>query len=183
MDIIKLIKENDLVKVALVLLAIYLYITYSKKETLDNVSAPDQVPVTQAPVLIESCAQGSTCGPVTQAPVPEVGTILTDQDHQDQIDAIVAGGNKITPDELLPKYDDSNKFAQENPVASLLKEQNFLISGYHTGINTVMQSNKIPYHDLRSCPPIVKEQVGPWSQSSFEKPAGAGRRQFDIGSY
>ena len=31
MDIIKLIKENDLVKVALVLLAIYLYITYYHK--------------------------------------------------------------------------------------------------------------------------------------------------------
>lgn len=88
----------------------------------------------------------------------------------------------IKPEDLLPVYDEANEFAKQNPVSKLLEEQNFLVSGYHVGINTVMQSNKIPYHDIRSLPPIPKEYVGPWSQSSYEKSAGDSRRQFEIGS-
>jgi hypothetical protein len=44
-----------------------------------------------------------------------------------------------------------------------------------------MQSNKIPYHDIRSLPPIPKQDVGPWSQSSYEKSPAAQRRGFEIG--
>ena len=102
--------------------------------------------------------------------------------EQRVIDQVVVGKPQLDTNDLLPKYDDANEFAKQNPVSNLLKEQNFLISGYHVGINTVMQSNKIPYHDLRSAPPIPKESVGPWSQSSFEVPAGAGRRYFDLGA-
>lgn len=87
---------------------------------------------------------------------------------------------QITADELLPKYDEANEFAKQNPVSDLLKEQNFLISGYHMGINTVMQSNKIPFHDLRSAPPIPKQNVGPFLQSSYETPAGTNRRSLEI---
>ena len=51
------------------------------------------------------------------------------------------------------------------------------------GINTVMQSNKIPYYDLRSAPPIPKQAVGPWAQSSYESFGGASaRRQFELSS-
>lgn len=92
----------------------------------------------------------------------------------------IVDSEKINPSDLLPKYDDANEFALQNPVSKLLKEQNFLISGYHVGINTVMQSNKIPYYDIRSAPPIPKEEVGPWSQSSYETPAGSGRRGLEI---
>lgn len=89
---------------------------------------------------------------------------------------------ELNPDDLLPQYDEANEFAQQNPVSKLLKEQNFLVSGYHSGINTVMQSNKIAYHDLRSAPPIPKTDVGPFNQSSFEQPAGSNRRHFELGS-
>lgn len=99
-----------------------------------------------------------------------------------ELDTLVAGKPQLNADDLLPKYDEANEFAKQNPVADLLKEQNFLISGYHVGVNTVMQSNKMPYHDLRSAPPIPKESVGPWSQSSYETPAGGARRQFDLGA-
>lgn len=51
--------------------------------------------------------------------------------------APVAGKDQLKAEDLLPKYDDANAFAKENPVSNLLKEQNFLISGYHVGINTV----------------------------------------------
>ncbi len=86
----------------------------------------------------------------------------------------------FAPDDLLPKYDDANAFAKENPVSKLLKEQNFLISGYHVGVNTVLQSNKIGNLDLRSLPPIPKESVGPWHQSSYEQSAGQLRRGVEI---
>ena len=93
---------------------------------------------------------------------------------------IVEDKPQLQADELLPQYDEANEFAKQNPISNLLKEQNFLISGYHMGINTVMQSNKIPYHDLRSAPPIPKENISPFLQSSYEAPAGAGRKQFEL---
>jgi hypothetical protein len=101
--------------------------------------------------------------------------------QQAQIDKVVAGADQVKADDLLPKYNAENEFAKENPVSKLLKEQNFLISGYHVGINTVMQSNKIPYHDIRSLPPIPKENAGPWNQSSYEQGPAQMRRFFEIG--
>ena len=50
------------------------------------------------------------------------------------------------------------------------------------GINTVLQSNKIPYYDLRSAPVIPKQDVGPWSQSSFTENSASKRRYFEIGA-
>jgi len=107
---------------------------------------------------------------------------VDDKMQQEQIAQIVSGGDQLKPEDLLPKYDEENQFAKENPVSKLLKEQNFLISGYHVGLNTVMQSNKIPYHDIRSMPPIPKENIGPWNQSSFEQSPAQMRRFFEIGA-
>ena len=83
---------------------------------------------------------------------------------------------------VFQNYDDANEFAKQNPVSKLLQEQNFLQAGYHMGINTVIQSNKIPYLDIRSCPPIPKQEVGPFNNSSFEQPVGSNRRFLEIGS-
>jgi hypothetical protein len=76
------------------------------------------------------------------------------------------------------------EFVQKNEVMDLLKEKNFLVAGQHVGLDTVLQSKKIAYHDIRSAPPIPKEQVGPWNQSSYEQPAGGpvARRYLEIGS-
>jgi hypothetical protein len=100
--------------------------------------------------------------------------------EEPEVEAVIAPKDQLSAEDLLPKYDEANEFAEQNPVSKLLQEQNFLISGYHSGINTVLQSNKIPYHDIRSAPPIPKESVGPWSQSSYEQPAGANRRKLEI---
>lgn len=90
----------------------------------------------------------------------------------------------LSTDELLPKLsEEADDFVKQNPVAKMLKEQNFLVSGYHVGINTVLQSHKIPYHDLRSSPAISKSVVSPWNNSYIEAPAGSStRRLFEIGS-
>jgi hypothetical protein len=88
---------------------------------------------------------------------------------------------KPATNNLLPIYEKSKKFGKDDSVTDLLKEQNFVIGGYASGINTVLQSNKIPYLDIRSLPPIPKINVGEWNQSSYEQTPGQGRKGFEIG--
>ena len=151
----------------------------NKKESLDNVESVESMPMTTPAV--------------TQA-VPEIkaddfkpmGEKLQQSNVVNNNYAVVefpVEKANLTSEDLLPKYDEANEFAKENPVSKLLKEQNFLISGYHAGINTVMQSNKIPYHDLRSAPAIPKQNVGPFLNSSYETFGGSsGRRLFELGA-
>jgi hypothetical protein len=164
MDLLKTIQQNDMLKVALILVAVYFFMKYYNKESLDNVEG--EQPMVVQPVF-KTVVQG-------QAPF--------ETEQQQQVDKIVAGSTQLTTSDLLPVYDDANSFAKQNPVSKLLQSQNFLQSGYHMGINTVLQSNKIPYLDLRSAPPIPKEQAGPWNQSSYDQPAGSNRRHLEIGS-
>lgn len=167
-NILKFIQSNDMIKIVLILVAFYVIITYTKtkNESMNNYLVPE---------YLENVSQGDIFEmEQEQAPVKE-------DEEQERVDAIVAKGDEIKPSDLLPDYKEENEFSKENPVTKLLKEQNFLISGYHVGINTVMQSNKIPYHDIRSLPPIPKESVGPWNQSSFEQSPAQMRRFFEIG--
>lgn len=168
-NIFETIQKNDLLKVLLVVLGVYLLITYFKPAEKYYGILPEQLENVEEKPL----AQPS-------APAVEQGQAPSSSEQQTQIDKIVAGGDQLTTDDLLPKYDDANAFAKENPVSNLLKEQNFLISGYHTGINTVLQSNKIGNLDIRSLPPIPKESVGPWNQSSYEQSPGQLRRGVEI---
>ena len=171
-NIIKTIKSDDMIKILLILVAVFFLITFfmnkNKKEKLDNVVPPKLPAVLQQPA--------NEPAKMAFAPANVPSQIL----QQKQIDNVVAGSKKLTAEDLLPKYDDANAFAKENPVSKLLKEQNFLVSGYHAGINTVMQSNKIPYLDIRVLPPIPKESVGPWNQSSFEQSPASLRRGLEI---
>lgn len=183
-DIVKMIQSNDLLKVLLILGAVYLFMRYMKTngkpkgEQLENtwghvqtqpiIMEPlENVDSRPAPALVR---QGVPPPDAAPAPLP------TPVEQTAQISQVVEGPQQLSANDLLPQYDEANEFAQQNPVSDLLKEQNFLISGYHVGVNTVMQSNKIPFHDLRAAPPIPKESVGPWMQSSFEQPAGSSLR-------
>jgi hypothetical protein len=157
-SILEMIQSNDLIKILLVLAGIYIFVTYFKKESLENVD--DKVVQPADPVQ------------ATEAPV--------EQPKVDNIEKIIEPKQQLQSNDLLPHYDDANEFAKQNPVSNLLKEQNFLVSGYHSGVNTVMQSNKIAYHDIRSAPPIPKENVSPFLNSSYEQPAGTGRRMLEI---
>jgi hypothetical protein len=140
----------------------------SRKENLDNVVPPTPIFPLEKPAN----------EPNKMAFEP--ANLASADAQKQQIDNVVAGPAKLTAEDLLPKYDDANAFAKENPVSKLLKEQNFLVSGYHAGINTVSQSNKIPYLDLRVLPPIPKENVGPWNQSSYEQSPASLRRGLEI---
>ena len=137
-------------------LVILLYIAYlyvnSKKIVIK-----EKMGTTTDPVV---CAQNPTLTPMSTGPADKV----------------------LTTDELLPKLSsEADDFVKQNPVADMLKEQNFLVSGYHVGINTVLQSHKIPYYDLRSSPAISKQDFE-WNNSYIESPVGVStRRQFEIG--
>lgn len=193
-------ENNKLTILILLVLGFFIYMQYTSVEKLDNV-----VPVvpehhkmhlrhqpTQNPMVVPP-TQNQMVVPPTQNPVVVTEAVNgTDSSYananlnnstQTATDKIVSGATQLTADDLLPKYDAASDFAKENPVSDLLKEQSFLVSGYHMGINTVMQSNKIPYYDLRSAPPIPKQNVGPWAQSSYESFGGASaRRQFELSS-
>jgi len=177
-SILRTIKSNDLLKVFLILLGVYLFISYTKKS--ENM-ANDYGYVPNYIEGVDNVQESVRVSAPVAGPVQAAAPSAMKSPQQQQIDSVVAGKDQVKAEDLLPKYDDANQFAKQNPVSNLLKEQNFLISGYHVGINTVMQSNKIPYHDLRSAPPIPKENVGPWAQSSYEEPAGGfNRRGFEL---
>ena len=157
--IVKLLQSNRLVQLIVVIAIVGgVYYYYMKNnEALENV---DEVAM----------------------PEPQTVEEQANQTEDEKINEIVAGNDQVKAEDLLPQYDDANEFAKENPVSKLLKEQNFLVSGYHVGVNTVMQSNKIPYHDIRSLPPIPKESVGPFLESSYEQSPAQMRRFFEIGA-
>lgn len=149
-------RNKDWIKIALVVLAGYLLFNYMSKETMDN---------TQVGQIYEGYQQKDD----ENVAYEEAKMI----EAMEVPDKAISNSQKLSAEDLLPKYDDANEFVKENPVSKLLKEQNFLISGHHVGINTVMQSNKIPYHDLRAAPPIPKESVSPFLNSSYEQPMGS----------
>jgi predicted RND superfamily exporter protein len=157
--LVKLIKSNRLVQLVIVIAIVGgIYYYMKNKEALENIEEEPKVP---EPENVEEEAAKA---------------------EETKINELVAGKDQVKAEDLLPQYDDANEFAKENPVSKLLKEQNFLVSGYHVGVNTVMQSNKIPYHDIRSLPPIPKESVGPFLESSYEQSPAQMRRFFEIGA-
>ena len=180
MDIFQTIEKNDLLKVGLIVLAVYLFMNYYQ-EHLDNTPTSPIVPVTvdnSNSVL----AQPSMVSNVPVVPVSSTGAPGSLAANPPMVAVPnVTGQTQLTTSDLLPQYNDASDFAKQNPVSSILQDQNFLQTGYHIGVNTSIQSNKIPYLDIRSCPPIVKQQQGPWNQSSYEETPGAKRRGFEIG--
>lgn len=158
-DFLKKLLKNDFFIVGLVFLVLILMVSYINKsqEGLEGGSEPAPAPAAEAKA--------------TEAPVKAAEP---DQQKQPQLSA----------DALLQPEADAAEFVQKNEVTELLKEKNFLVAGQHIGLDTILQSKKIAYHDIRSAPPIPKEQVGPWNQSSYEQPAGGpvARRYLEIGS-
>ena len=80
-----------------------------------------------------------------------------------------ASVSTVDPSDLLPK-DNNSEWAQMNPSGEgEIGNVNLLKAGYHNGINTVsggaMRNANL---QLRSDPPIAKEQVSPFLQSTIE---------------
>lgn len=173
--------DNKLILILLIIASAFIFMNfYKKSENLDNVETSMPVPsVPEQPVTTVMPQVTMTSEPANTTTTTHANVSYPPVDIADKI---VSGSTQLKAEDLLPKYDEATDFSKENPVSNLLKEQNFLISGYHMGVNTVLQSNKIPYHDLRSAPVIPKQEIGPWGQSSYEQFAGsAARRHFELG--
>lgn len=85
--------------------------------------------------------------------------------------------NDVQPHELLPReggFQDSNPQGQGS-----LNARNFFESGHHHGLNSTGSTKKNANLQLRSDPPIIRQDVGPWHNSTIE--SDNNRRQFDIG--
>lgn len=186
MQIVQTVQHNPLVVIIILAFAFYVYSNWYKgDEGLDNVSANASVPMVAPDATASVTTTTNTVTSKVNLPISTIITQappLTSTDQQNQVDKIVAGKTQLTTSDLLPKYDAADEFVKQNPTAKILQDQNFLQAGYHMGINTVVQSNKIPYLDLRSLPPIPKSSIGPWNQSSYDENSGSNsRRGFEIG--
>jgi len=89
--------------------------------------------------------------------------------------------SSLEPSDLLPT-DKNSEWAKLNPSGKGdLEDVNLLQAGHHAGINTVAgQAMRNSNLQLRSDPPVSKESVGPWNNSTIE--ADTSRLQFEIGS-
>ncbi len=89
--------------------------------------------------------------------------------------------DRLTADDLLPKDAANSRWAQMNPAGQGdVKDQNFLTSGYHVGVNTVGSSLRNANLQLRSEPPNPQMAVSPWNISTIE-PSDTLRRPLEIG--
>ena len=163
----------QIIVLVLVILAI-VYFMRPKVETLvnfDKLQAYEE----NEPVSVPSIAPPSS-------DIFQEGAAVQQVSDEDLVNKVVVGEDTLRADELLPKYDEANEFAKENPVTELLKEQNYLISSMHAGINTVSQSSKIPYYDLRSLPAVPRNVEWPINNSSIDRSNAFQRRPLDIGN-
>jgi hypothetical protein len=86
----------------------------------------------------------------------------------------------VTSQELLPREDPYNTWAQVNPDnEGHLADKNFLESGHHFGLNTVGSSLRNANQQLRSDPPIAQVPVGPWQQSTIS--SDTNRKSLEMG--
>ena len=74
--------------------------------------------------------------------------------------------DELEPDDLLPR-NAATQFAQENPSAGVIGDQNFLDAGYHIGVNTVGQTLRNANRQVRSEPPNPQVKVSPWLQATI----------------
>lgn len=87
--------------------------------------------------------------------------------------------DRLTAADLLPKDAANSKWAQVNPAGQGdLKDQNFLTSGFHLGINTIGSSLRNANLQLRS-EPVNPQGKWPIMQSTIEPDVN--RRSLEIG--
>lgn len=103
-------------------------------------------------------------------------------DHEKVGDvAAVMAETASDPMDLLPHYDEASAWAESNPVTSgTVHDQNFLEAGYHYGVDTQGSSMRIASFDIRSTPPIKKEAVSIFNNSSYTPDPF--RKHFEIGA-
>jgi hypothetical protein len=88
------------------------------------------------------------------------------------------GQASVNPSDLLPK-DINSEWASVNPASNDLKNLNLLSATQVIGLNTIGSSLRNANYQYRSDPPIPKQNVGVWNNSTID--SDNTRRQFEIG--
>jgi hypothetical protein len=133
--------------------------------SINNIADMSQATSQQDPMVYAS--------PLTSA-INEQAPYNVSEQEQQKLTQIADGTSPLTAQDLLPKYNEAN-----NNVSKILQDQNFLISGFAQGIDTVGQNNKIAYNDIRSLPIIPKnDTISPWMMSPYSE-AGLSRRPLE----
>lgn len=184
----KSILQGILILIVLFILAYLVYEYFQKKRSVEEEfedfeyvnddgndesnEAPllDDVPLIreEAPRMINNAQQPKAMLQRTESsprPVP----VVQNNTKKEQTPNDCFPKDKLTPEELLPLDAANSDWAQVNPSGQgCVKNQNFLTSGYHMGINSVGSTLRNPNLQLRSEPPNPREKVGPWMQSTIE---------------
>lgn len=132
-----------------------------------------------APVAPAPPAAGGMWAPGSPAPLEDMANeqFLPVDDRASSSAASSAGGSdagsfpgdRLKPEDLLPKDAANSKWAQAHPAGQGdIKDQNFLTAGYHMGYNTQGSSLRNASHDLRATPPNPRYTVSVWNQSTIE---------------
>lgn len=149
------------------------------------IDGPNELTMNAAPVDAESTKELTIEDVLGSGDEETSATVLSDgPDSSFLITAetegsIVPKKADIAPEDLLPKDDNSDWAAMHPSGEGLLSDKNFLDAGFHLGVMTTGQTNKIPNLDIRSLPPNPRSQVSPWSQSTVEPDTM--RRRLEIG--
>jgi len=145
-----------------VLLIVWALLSYSgSKSTVDTMysavadyqpqmQAASVQPQAAAPVTVSAPAATTTSGSVA---APVNGYALQ---------------TVVNPSDLLPQ-DQNSQWAKLNPVSNANPQlPDLLNAGAMIGLDTVGQTLKNANLQLRSDPIIVKQNVGPWNNSTFQ---------------
>ncbi len=122
-------------------------------------------------LIMDPMETGTSTAAVTDAPVADAPVVSA------------SSGRSITnPSDLLPA-DANSQWASLNPTSMNQNDilaADMLQAGYHVGLDTIGQSMRNANLQLRSDPPIPKQNVGPWNQSTYEPDIS--RLPLEIGS-
>jgi len=178
------LKTNRFVQIAIVALLLFVLYKYNVKDKVMNMVKSDFVSLPMTNVNTEEFTDTSESNekPRMETLAEPSNTTAADPTESDLapfdisateqqiLEKISSGASQLTAGDLLPKYDDATTFAKENPVTQVLKDQNFLISGYSQGMDTISSSKRIPYNDFRENILIPKDNsVSPWNMSALEE--------------
>lgn len=171
---LKVLQESQLLQAGIVLVVVvsvlyYLSAYYGKENYMDVVSE-----IARSNDVAKDKYQAQA--------VSQVDPVLQTQQHEAvEEQAMEMAKISSDPESLLPTSTEADEWARANPETSgSVHEGNLLEAGFHIGVDTQTSTMKNASLDLRSSPPIPKEPVSIWNNSTILPDPY--RRQFEIGA-
>lgn len=159
--------------IVVVIFIIWLLMSYSVKKGTVKDNYANQLTGSKPAAFAQSTKQqgSSNAGMMSNASVPSSAA--------PSIGSGYVGQPVADPSQLLPK-DKNSEWSKLNPsMNSDPMIPDLLQAGALLGLDTIGQTLKNPNLQLRSDPIIVKQNVGPWNNSTYE--ADLGRVPLELG--